>query len=497
MKRSTKTGAIINGSVFMLLCISVATVSAQQTVSDVDVDSYVLENQPLDQAQLDQVLAPIALYPDSLLSQILVAATYPLEVVQATRWRQANQSLSEKQVIDSIEDKKWDPSVKALTPFTDLIVRLSKDLDWLQKLGDAFLQNEDQVLASIQTLRQKARENGSIANNDYYDVVENDDNIIIKSTNREIVYVPYYDSRVVYGAWGWNDYQPVYWHRPPHYRLHAGFYWSDRFYIRPTIFFGGFHWRSRNLVVNHHFYDQPYRHNNLYRNIGVSDYRHWNHNPAHRRGVRYSRNRGHHSAYRNRFDSRIRTNRGARETTNEGRREGNRVVSSNPRNRDNLRITERNSVERNRVEPSKAQQHQPQSRRYQPRVQRSDRDNVARRQQRSNFTAQRPITNSAGTAIVKNNQSNRSRVTSNRSGPRQQSVSRSERNHSNPRRNNNSVNTRTAPVVSTPPKRTPPPQQANTSRGNDKADSRLTARNQAKPKKRFQSSNSRSNIKRH
>ena len=139
----------------------------------------------LEQGPLDQILAPIALYPDSLLSQILVAATYPLEVVQAARWRQENIDLSEDQVLAIIETKDWDPSVKALAPFTDLIDRLSQDLDWLQQLGDAFLQNEQQVISSIQYLRQKAHETGSIANNDYYNVETENDNIIITSTNRE------------------------------------------------------------------------------------------------------------------------------------------------------------------------------------------------------------------------------------------------------------------------------------------------------------------------
>jgi hypothetical protein len=454
MNRSTKTAAIITSSLLLAVCLSVSTVGAQQMVVDHDPDSYLVDSQPLEQAQLDQVLAPIALYPDSLLSQILVAATYPLEVVQATRWRQANQSLSEKQVLAAIEDKRWDPSVKALTPFTDLITRLSKDLDWLQQLGDALLQNEEQVLASIQTLRQKARDNGSIADNDYYDVVEDNDNIIIKSTNREIVYVPYYDSRVVYGAWGWNDYQPVYWHRPPHYRLHAGFYWSDRFYIRPTIFFGGFHWRSRNLVVNQHYYDQPYRYNNRYRNIGVSDYRHWNHNPVHRRGVRYTRNGGQNWAHRNQSNSRLRA-------TNERPNDGNRVFSSNPRNEDNIRLRERNRAQQNEA------------------------------QQRLNSRLQQSSTSTAKPVVVENNESNRRRTITNRSAPQQQYTSRPERREANTNRNSNSTNPRNAPVANNPPKRTVVARDDNASGNNDKAASRATVRNTPDNSRRYKGSNTR------
>lgn len=274
-------------ALFLVLAMSLLpSANAQQTV-----DEQSISYEMLDQAELDQVLAPIALYPDSLLSQILVASTYPLEVLQATRWRQANPDLSEDAVLSAVEDKEWDPSVKALAPFEDLLVRITEDLEWLQKLGDAFLQNEDQVLASVQNLRQKAHENGSLADNDYLEINQEDDNIIIESTNTEIVYVPYYDTREVYGPWWWYSYQPVYWHRPAHYNYyrHGGFYFSHGFYVRPSLFYGGFHWRTRHLVVNHYYYDRGdrYKYGHSPRNVNISHYSHWSHDPIHRRGVRY------------------------------------------------------------------------------------------------------------------------------------------------------------------------------------------------------------------
>ena len=247
----------------------------------------------LNQAELDQILAPIALYPDSLLSQILVASTYPLEVVQATRWRQANSELDDDQALAAVETKDWDPSVKALAPFEDLLVRISEDLDWLQNVGDAFLQNEDQVLASVQNLRQIAYDNGSIADNDYYEITTEQNDIIIESTQREIVYVPYYDTREVYGNWRWSGYAPIYWDRPRNYvHLNGGYYWNAGYYVRPNIFFGGFHWGSRRLVINQGYYDNNYYGYNGYRSgynrrIPVSSYTHWSHNSNHRRGVRY------------------------------------------------------------------------------------------------------------------------------------------------------------------------------------------------------------------
>ena len=267
----------------VLAMLLLPSAKAQQTVPH-----EVIQDVPLNQAELDQILAPIALYPDSLLSQILVASTYPLEVVQAARWRQANSNLDENQVMAAIESIDWDPSVKALAPFEDLLVRISEDLQWLQSLGDAFLQNEDQVLVSVQNLRQVAYDNGSIANSDYYQVTMQDDNIIIESTHREIVYVPYYDTRVVYGNWWWDGYGPTYWQRPSNYvYLSGGFYWNSSYYVRPNFFFSAFHWGSRRLVINQIYYDNYYRYRSFNRTIGISNYTRWSHNPTHRRGVRY------------------------------------------------------------------------------------------------------------------------------------------------------------------------------------------------------------------
>ncbi|MFT5674675.1 MAG: hypothetical protein ACI808_000598 [Paraglaciecola sp.] len=256
-----------------------------------------IEAEQLNQAELDQMLAPIALYPDTLLSHILVASTYPLEVIQAARWRAENELMDEQQALDAVEDEDWDPSVKALVPFSELLQKFSQDLDWLQALGDAFLLNEEQVLSSVQTLRQKAYALGNLENNDYVEVSTGDDQIIIESVEKEVVYVPYYDTRVVYGDWWWGAYPPYYWHHPAHYVLSAGFYWSTSFYIRPSFYFGGFHWGNRHVVANYHYHNNAhnYPHGRV---VSVREYPRWNHNPVHRRGVRYD-----HQQNLNRFVS--------------------------------------------------------------------------------------------------------------------------------------------------------------------------------------------------
>jgi hypothetical protein len=256
-----------------------------------NVSTETSETVELDQAQLDQMLAPIALYPDTLLSHVLVASTYPLEVVQAARWRSANEDLDEQQALNSVEDKDWDPSVKALVPFNDLLQRLSEDLDWLQSLGSAFLVNEQQILTSVQNLRQKAYDQGNLTDNDYVNVEHEEGEIVIETVRREVVYVPYYDTRIVYGNWLWNNHQPYYWHRPRHSIFSAGLYWSIGFNIRPSFYFGGFHWRNRHVFANYHYRSHANRYwsnnHNRHQVVRVKEYPRWSHNQKHRRGAQY------------------------------------------------------------------------------------------------------------------------------------------------------------------------------------------------------------------
>ena len=130
------------------------------------------ENQPTHNAQrlseetLDTLLAPIALYPDTLVTHILIASTYPLQVIEADRWRQDNQSLEGDALERALENADWDPSVKALVPFTDVLRHMSDDLGWLQNLGDAVITNEDWVLDRVQALRLLARQSGNLQSND-------------------------------------------------------------------------------------------------------------------------------------------------------------------------------------------------------------------------------------------------------------------------------------------------------------------------------------------
>jgi len=269
-------------SVALFPALLVAPVAAQQTAS---AGSTV---QSFSQAELDAMLAPVALYPDTVLSHVLIASTYPLEVIKAHRWVEERPGYSAEKALDEVEDMDWDPSVKALVPFPQLLQRMSDDIDWTQRLGDAFLGQEAQVMTSIQTLRTKAYASGNLDKQQHIKVVREEKTIIIESASPKVVYLPYYDPQIVYGPWWWHSYPPVYWHVPAGYAVHRGFSWGLGIHITPGFYFSSFHWPRRQIVVidhRHHWRDPYY-----YRSHQIVHHKkshHWRHNPHHRRGVSY------------------------------------------------------------------------------------------------------------------------------------------------------------------------------------------------------------------
>jgi len=162
------------------------------------------------QEELDQLLAPIALYPDSLVAQILMASTYPLEVVEAARWAKANQDLKGDSLTSALEKEDWDPSVKSLVNFPQVLGMMNEKLDWTQKLGDAFLAQQKDVMDTVQKLRQKAQAQGNLKSSEEQKVVVEKETktIIIESANPQVVYVPTYNPTVVYGVWPYPAYPP-------------------------------------------------------------------------------------------------------------------------------------------------------------------------------------------------------------------------------------------------------------------------------------------------
>jgi hypothetical protein len=216
------------------------------------------------QQELDQMLAPIALYPDALLSQILMAATYPGEVVEAARWSRRNPDLAGDRAVREAERMDWDPSVKSLVAFPQILGMLDEKRDWMEDLGDAFLDQQAQVMDTVQYLRQKAYAAGNLRSTDQFRVDYEGATFSIALANPEVVYLPYYNPTVVYGTWWWPAYQPVYWAPWPGYYSrpgYRGFAWGPGIPVSRGFFFSAPDWhrRSVNIVnVNTYYYRPAY-----------------------------------------------------------------------------------------------------------------------------------------------------------------------------------------------------------------------------------------------
>ena len=234
--------------------------------------------------ELTQMLAPIALYPDALTAQVLMASTYPLEVVEADRWLSQNLQLKGNDLDTALLNKSWDPSVKSLCHFPDILKSMSEKLDQTRKLGDAFLGQEDEVMATVQELRGKARDQGNLKTTGEQKVIVEDEIIRIEPANPEVVYVPVYDPAYVYGPWWYPAYPPYYWYYPP------GFYSAAYIGFGPGIYFGfnAFSWVWFDWPVHrvHTDINRTRRFNHV-RDRRPDTGNIWRHNPQHRKGVAY------------------------------------------------------------------------------------------------------------------------------------------------------------------------------------------------------------------
>src|SRR5579864_874862 len=172
------------------------------------------------QQKLDQMLAPIALYPDQLVSQILMASTFPLQIVEAERWldNPSNAALKGDALVAALQPMNWDPSVKSITAFPAIVKMLNKNLDWTNSLGVAFANQQNDVMAQIQFLRHKAQKAGNLVSNDKIVCRDDGSNIVIAPADPNVMYAPYYNPAVVYGTWPWAAYPPVYF-SPGYYGL--------------------------------------------------------------------------------------------------------------------------------------------------------------------------------------------------------------------------------------------------------------------------------------
>ena len=238
------------------------------------------EGRPYTEPELESLLAPIALYPDPLLAQVLMAATYPLEVVEAARWSRAHPELIGDDAVRAVEGASWDPSVKSLVAFPQLLQTMDERIGWTQQLGEAFLGQMDAAMDTVQRLRQAAEANGNLAPNDEIVVQREGDDIVLEPAAPDIAYVPYYDPRVVYGDDWFEGAAPVYWPPWPGYSFAPGyaFGWAAGIPIGYSFFFGAFDWHGHRVRHREH---RPFYYHGRY---PQGD---WQHDPRHHRGVPY------------------------------------------------------------------------------------------------------------------------------------------------------------------------------------------------------------------
>jgi hypothetical protein len=243
----------------------------------------------LSQPELEQMLAPIALYPDALLSQVLMASTYPLEVVQAARWSRANPGVAGDEAVKAVEQQEWDPSVKSLVAFPQVLAMLDENINWTERMGEAFLSQQAQLMLTVQNLRQRAQASGNLASNNRMRVEQQGSDIVLEPSDPQQMYVPYYDPEVAYGPWISPAYPPAYYSMPLGYYPAPGtaFYWGPAIAISAGFFFGGFDWFHYcvSVVSLRPFYLHPGFGAHAWGpsiRPGV-----WQHDAMHRRGVAY------------------------------------------------------------------------------------------------------------------------------------------------------------------------------------------------------------------
>jgi hypothetical protein len=233
----------------LILCCSILFVTAPK--------GFGQEDQPakLTTKELEQLVAPIALYPDALVAQILAASTYPTQVVEADRWMQQHSKFKGKKLADEVNKQPWDPSVKALTQFPSVLANMDQNLSWTSSLGDTYMNQPDDVMNTIQEMRSRAKEAGNLNTTSEEKVVQNGQDIVVEPAEPSVVYVPEYNPWIVYGV------PLVIW---------PGWYWyPGLFFPGPGIAFGvgfgigffggfawgwphwGFNWGHRAITYNH------------------------------------------------------------------------------------------------------------------------------------------------------------------------------------------------------------------------------------------------------
>jgi hypothetical protein len=274
-----------------------AALQAQEPGSPTEQDAPKIPND-----QLDSLVAPIALYPDPLLSQVLVASTYPLEIIQLQQWIQKNSALKGADLTNALEKQDWDPSIQAMAVFPDLVKRMGDNIKWTTDLGNAFLAQQSDTMDAVQRMRMKAKDAGQLKSSEQQKVevktVESKSVIVIEPANPQVVYVPSYNPVVVYGA-PIYPYPPLYYPPPGYYAAGVAVAFGVGIAIG-AAYRGGWGWgcgwgrNTVNINVNNNYISHYNKTNinNLNRNninnVSRNGNTNWQHNPQHRGGTPYS-----------------------------------------------------------------------------------------------------------------------------------------------------------------------------------------------------------------
>jgi len=258
---------------------------------------------PFSKEQLDQMTAQVALYPDSLLSQLFMATTYPDEFAKAYAWSKAHPDSKGDEAVRMVESEGWDPSVASMVAFPEVLITLGEKPDWVKNMGDAFLAQPEDVMDSVQRLRALAQKNGNLKSNEQVKVSTEPapppaqaptttvvqqaapppQVIVIEPAQPSVVYVPAYNPAVVYGAWPYPAYPPYYYPTPPGYwfsrTIATGIAWGVGIGVANAMW-GGFNWGRGDVNINVN------RYNNINVNNRITN-NNWTHNSYNRNGVPY------------------------------------------------------------------------------------------------------------------------------------------------------------------------------------------------------------------
>jgi hypothetical protein len=225
--------------------------------------------------ELAQMLAPIALYPDALLSQVLMASSYPFEVVEADRFLTKNLGLSGDALDNALKEKDWDVSVLSLCYYPKVLSMMTENLNWTARLGDAFVSQQEEVMDTVQELRGKAYAQGNVTTTNEQKVIVEERIIRIETASPDYMYVPVYDPYVIYGPWWYPAYLPFPIFYPGVAVIGPRIVFSPRVYVGFGVFgWSAFNWRARNVVfVNIDRTKRFNRHVNVYRDVEHSPWR--------------------------------------------------------------------------------------------------------------------------------------------------------------------------------------------------------------------------------